>query len=69
MTLKKYRVWTHFDTGVGQTIEARDEDEAIRKAGESMEREDFSEQIKDNLVMGETNIVREINATKVKPKN
>lgn len=64
MTLKTFRVWTHYDTGIGQTIEARDEEDAINKAQDNIERGDFSKQILGNLVQGETNVTIEITKKK-----
>jgi len=53
---KKYKVWTHLDTGVEQTIRAEDETTAIEKAIAILENKDFSEQIKNNMQVGETYI-------------
>jgi uncharacterized membrane protein len=57
----KFRVWTHYDTGIQQTIEARDEEEAINKAEENLERKSFAKQLRDNLQQGETNAFRQNN--------
>lgn len=58
--MKKYKVWTHIDTGIGQTIGANNEDEAIEKAKNKIANEmnnEFDLQIKNNLEQGKTEIV------------
>lgn len=56
--MKKYKVWTHIDTGVEQIIEAEDGDEAIEIAESNIElKGGFTEQIINNMQVGESNIV------------
>ena len=55
--MPKYRVWTHFDTGYSQVVEAKDEDEACEIAKRRLECDelpDFDEQYHSNLQYGET---------------
>ena len=50
----KYIIWTHFDTGISQTIEAKNEDEAIEKAEENLESVEFKSQLLSNLQKGKS---------------
>lgn len=58
--LKKYTVWTHYDTGIQQEVLAEDEDDALEKAEEIIEggskSKEFDRQILDNLQAGESDV-------------
>lgn len=55
--MKKYKVWTHIDTGVCQVIKAGSENEASVKAKRNLECKNFKKQIEDNLQTGETYVM------------
>jgi len=55
--LKTFKVWTHIDSGILQTVMAQDEESALEKAkGVHMSHEDFLKQLNDNAQFGESNI-------------
>jgi hypothetical protein len=59
MKKKKYKVWTHYDTGIMQTIEAESELEALAIAEERLEQDEFTDQLLLSMERGKTEIVRE----------
>jgi len=61
--LKKYKTWTHIDSGIAQTVLAKTEEEAMKIAKNNIENDDIQEkkdcdeQILLNAQNGETDIV------------
>jgi len=58
--LKKFKVWTHVDSGVSVEVEAYDEQEATDKAKtavENMPAKEFQRQLLANVQTGESNVV------------
>ena len=56
--LKKFKVWTHIDTGVSQEVWAEDEDAACDKAKAlAMDPKEYARQLAANAQAGESNVV------------
>jgi hypothetical protein len=60
MKKKKFRVWTHIDSGIGQIVEAEDDLTAIEIADSRLDNDEFKKQIRDNLQFGKTEIIEEL---------
>lgn len=54
--MKKFIIWTHYDTGIQQIIKAENEEDALKKAIKNLENENFEKQLRGNLQRGETDI-------------
>lgn len=53
----RYHIWQHIDTGIGLDVEADSEEEALKKAEEMLEANDYDKQILDNAQAGNPDVV------------